>query len=134
VGGEHDPGPVADLLGQLVERRDEVDLRLDEAGVVVVDADLVELGRPSPTSARASARFSRYCRQPEYDEYAEVTKQIARSTPSSRICAACRPASGASCGCPSRPAGRALGGEQRLERGLQRPVLVVDRGAATEAT
>ena len=36
----------------------------------------------------ASYRFSRYCRQPEYDAYALVTKQAARLTPSAAIAAA----------------------------------------------
>ena len=38
-------------------------------------------GRP-----QASARFSRYCRHPLYDEYAEVKNASARRTPSARIC------------------------------------------------
>jgi hypothetical protein len=39
----------------------------------------------SSTSATASARFSRYCRQLEYDEYAEVVSTAARRTPSATI-------------------------------------------------
>ena len=37
------------------------------------------------TAATASARFSRYWRQPLYDEYALVSSAAARVTPSARI-------------------------------------------------
>ena len=37
------------------------------------------------TCCTASNRFSRYCRQPEYEEYAAVTNASARRTPSAAM-------------------------------------------------
>ena len=42
-------------------------------------------GARAPTSARARAMSSRYCRHDEYEAKAEVTKASARRTPSSAI-------------------------------------------------
>ena len=54
--------------GQLGEGgQHRVDDRGDEAGVVEVGRSLSSRGAPG-TAAAAAARFSRYCRQQEYDE------------------------------------------------------------------
>ena len=61
---------VADVVGQLGQRgQRRVDHRLHEARVVEVVPQLVEhAAPPGRPPATASERFSRYCRQLEYDE------------------------------------------------------------------
>ena len=64
---------------------------ISKARMVVVRPDLVDLRnlgsrRRWATVSRAALRFSRYWRQPEYEEYAELKTASARVTPSSVIC------------------------------------------------
>lgn len=71
VRAEREVGAVAHVLGEVCQRlQDALDHGFDEAGVVEVVPQLVDPRRlePLPSSvASASARFSRYWRQPEYE-------------------------------------------------------------------